>query len=957
MMSMSVYHVLFIAYSIFLFFKLCIVSPSLLKFKPSKSSPAFYSWLFFITFVISASFVDFAWIIKSIKSTIFPDLDYRTGLFFLRIAWGCMALQYQALTLFINSLLRKNYKLGVLDLLLAIGNISMFLYFIGIAVFQFNCPTPQDRSTTELMLQKVSFMYVLLVLTFSTLISAIRIMRADCLPRILRNQLKTFLGLLVVPCIVSETIQVYPFTFPLSWATRNLTMATITALLLTYMMYHCMRKVMGLRLFNAQTQVDLGVPIVVPKDLKRAITKIESLKSVYEIHHVVQNFFKEIFHIPTEKTHFYLCHVDSFGNEQAIHERSHDEKTVEDFISKHAMLLKNKILVTDEVEFSNAYEENEVYKAEIALLHALNADIFIPIYEQHTMSAYIIIERDARKDCGTNGLYDCSEQDQMQILAGALGNTITALARNELRKLEREIKHLDKKNQELCQEIKMLHQEHQKQEEKREQQFERQYQENTKLRNELSHRLHEIDKYREGISQFIFHDKQEREFGIIFYKTPHFKFGNPQAEKFLSSINLNKHAGHGITKTLNDLVQRVLDYRVPQQIMAKNDQGETLAFIAISNIEHGHAKNHAIIIVSRPEISDLIKQKLTSLRDLSHWDYLFYLESTKTGGLVNDLIPGSGPALLNFKIDLLKMAFSKKALMLMVPSDDIMPMAEIIHDISLRAGALQQLILKEPEKGSATAAKLFGAKTLFDVSERTPTTKTSEQTTQELSIFERFQDRSGTVLIENIQYLSTQTQEALAGYLKTGTYYPIASQQRKSCLARILCTAPVDLHRLVEEKKFSKALFQELEPTMLVMPSLLTLPEEEFCELACDLSSQAIKDPAFKQVLELTDRDTKKMLAARPASLASLRKKVQSLLQTKASKQDLTVDIDPAFDADPELMHAARLGPDAVKDPQILAKVLKKFNGNENQVALFLGVNRSTINRRLKEFGLSKVVY
>jgi DNA-binding NtrC family response regulator len=140
------------------------------------------------------------------------------------------------------------------------------------------------------------------------------------------------------------------------------------------------------------------------------------------------------------------------------------------------------------------------------------------------------------------------------------------------------------------------------------------------------------------------------------------------------------------------------------------------------------------------------------------------------------------------------------------------------------------------------------------------------------------------------------------------------------------------------------------------VPSLLTLPEEEFCELTCDLGNQAVKDSAFKQALELTERDTKKMLAARPASIAELRKKVQNLLQAKASKQDFTDEIvfDPAFEADPELVHAARLGPDAVKDAQILAKLLKKFNGNENQVAIFLGVNRSTVNRRLKEFGLGK---
>jgi hypothetical protein len=497
MVYIGIYHVLFVVYSIFLLFRSFITSQLFLTFKP-KNSAAFRSWLFFVIFVASAIFVDLSWILKATRTSFFPAIDYKIYLFFIRIAWGCMALQYQALTLFISSLLEKNHKTRLLDCLLSVGNVSIFLCFVGLALFQFNCPTLQDRPAIEPIIQRISSIYILLSLIISTLVSAMRLMRSHHLPRILRRQLKIFLGLLVMPCILFETMQLYPFNFPVTWATGNLAVVALTALLLTYMMYYCMRKVMGLRLFNAQEQVSLGIASARSDTLKRTIASIESLQHMCEIKHVVQSFLKEAFQIPTEKIRLYIRTLDSPDKKQAMQKHSRDEEILENFITNHATLLKNKILVADEVEFSNAYEEHEAYKAEIALLHMLNADIFIPIYEQNTMSAYIIIERDARRNDVTNGLYDCSEQDQMQILAGVLGHAITALARNELRKLEQEIKHLNQKNQE-----------YQKQQEKYEEQLERQYQENKTVRDELAHRLHEIDQYREGISQFIFHDPHE----------------------------------------------------------------------------------------------------------------------------------------------------------------------------------------------------------------------------------------------------------------------------------------------------------------------------------------------------------------------------------------------------------------------------------------------------------------
>ena len=50
---------------------------------------------------------------------------------------------------------------------------------------------------------------------------------------------------------------------------------------------------------------------------------------------------------------------------------------------------------------------------------------------------------------------------------------------------------------------------------------------------------------------------------------------------------------------------------------------------------------------------------------------------------------------------------------------------------------------------------------------------------------------------------------------------------------------------------------------------------------------------------------------------------------------------------DPELIEAARLGKYALKDRKVMTLLWHKFK-NQNHIATFLGVNRSSINRTLQ---------
>ena len=145
-------------------------------------------------------------------------------------------------------------------------------------------------------------------------------------------------------------------------------------------------------------------------------------------------------------------------------------------------------------------------------------------------------------------------------------------------------------------------------------------------------------------------------------------------------ININAQEGHPITRALKQVARQVEEYKSPQTIMINDLNGTRYVISGVSNLE----QNNVILIISYPDIADIITKQIGLLKDPSKWDYLLYLETTKPGQLINQFIPGNGETLLNFKISLLQTALSKKATLLEMPYEDLMPMVELFHHISMR---------------------------------------------------------------------------------------------------------------------------------------------------------------------------------------------------------------------------------------------------------------------------------
>ncbi|NBQ17443.1 hypothetical protein EBU24_03935, partial [bacterium] len=180
------------------------------------------------------------------------------------------------------------------------------------------------------------------------------------------------------------------------------------------------------------------------------------------------------------------------------------------------------------------------------------------------------------------------------------------------------------------------------------------------------------------------------------------------------------------------------------------------------------------------------------------------------------------------------------------------------------------------------------------------------------------------------------------------------SDKRIQSDVRIICSTDKKLDQLVENGSFASVLYAELKTASLSMPRLLALPADEMEGLVDGFAQQTLQNHDLDNVLLLSDKERTKISSQRPISFSCLKEQVQQLVLHKSQVNNIYYEAHLDSEnkvSDPLLAQAARLGKKALKDPKTLALLWDKF-GNQNKIALFLGVHRSTVSRRCKDLGL-----
>lgn len=833
--------------------------------------------LFFLLISIFCSMItNISWILRLTSLTAGITIPWLPIL--LKIAWATYILYYQALTIFLEALIKKNRALNLLHILLAVISLSLasgviYLTFLG---------TAYDLT----WLSGYIIQYIYLMMPLSLLLIVFEIHKKN-IPFILKSQIKIVIFAIIIPELVFDFLQVYPLNQLVhAIATNNFSMIGLSTSLSVFLMYVCFKKILKLRFLNLRPHVEkesLSDNFI--ETFSDVLEQLSVATATEELVYITKLFFEKAFFIPSARLKLILK-TDNFEGFRD----STQLKNILEKAEKSGVLAKNKLLIFHDAEFDNFYENDENTSITLNLLKELNADLFAPVYQKNNILGYIIIESSSKNDT----LFSKSDTNQIILFLNYLSNVINFINNRNftvLIKNEKEIK------------------------------------------DELYNKHREISQYKESLRYFL-KNSSKNKLGIIFYRNRKFVFGNKDAEEMMP-YNLNLE-GHIRVKKIKQLVKTIHGSNMVQSSLLNDSDDYKIKVTGIPMAE----SNSIILVLTYPDVSDVIKDQIDILKNPSNWDYLLYLETTEAGRLINKLIPGYTEAILNFKVDLLKIALSKKAILLQNSEGDLDTIANIIHNVGLKE-VMHVVDLKSPEKNSEVAIKLFGINPIFAQN-------------YDDGLLKRL-DNVGTILIKNIQFLARDSQEQLAEYLRYGFFNIYKSDQKVASNVRIICSTNSNLQLLTQENSFSRELYNELSETVIKMPSLISLDEKEVECLTDTLTDSAVKEDNLKEFLEFSDKERSKLIENRPASLAEFKKKIESAIIQKSKKINIyeKTEIDPEFNlSDPVLFKAARLGKNALRDPEVLSDLWGKFK-NQNKIATFLGVNRSSVSRRLKDYKIN----
>ncbi len=847
--------------------------------------------LLLLIFVVTAACNDLEYLIAGLlRGCLKLKGELFIHTFAARINWIVYLPRIQSLALFFYYLLYRRLKFSWFWLLNGAAGVISIGSFLYLIIGYYGIPSDSSQ-TLGFEWKIVTFIYSYAAcMCIWILWHIINALRSQRLPRILYRQI-SMLAKFIIPFQVLSLGMRICIEYHLSFPFIPFTkpsLEVIIGIFTTISLYFLSTKIMQLRFLNIRKDITSSEQFNFLRKFKDILEQLSYTTGLNELTHITQTFFSTAFNITRGKTHLMLRTKQDTSGMFSFKQNGKAD-LIEKFIEKESVLT------------------NELYQAKILIRDDYH---FTSFYEEnsnaHEIVAFLdsihadiflpIYERSSiiaycivEQDARPRSLYTSKERDEMIVFTTYLSNIISLVKQSSFAALQ-----LEKKE----------------------------------LTEELYHKHQEINQYKEVLRSYM-RSSESRRIGIVYYKNRKFTYANEAAHDFIPH-DMNTHVGHPLSKACTSVAKRVQEFRTAQTTSIEL-QGKKLVVSGLPNMDG----SSSIILLYYPELSDMVKNHIEHLPDPSTWDYALYLETTTSGRLISSLIPGTTEQLMRLKISLLSAALSKKTLLLTLPPDDLQATVDVLHAISLRT-TLHRIELTGKEQSDEVARSLFGINKLIDQSE---------------GLLEQL-DEHGTLFIENIEYLSAETQSALAHYLTFGYFKPLKSDKNISSRARIICSTTKQLAALVEEGSFCKELYQQLESTCISMP---TLQEEDITCLAQGFADQLIQNDTFKHLLSLSERDTLQLIQDTPLSIHELKTRVEQLVKEKTYKHQISkhTTFDPAYlISDPDIAQAVRLGRKALRDPHLMALLWHRFK-NQNKIAQLLGVNRSSVNRRCQEYKLT----
>jgi len=222
----------------------------------------------------------------------------------------------------------------------------------------------------------------------------------------------------------------------------------------------------------------------------------------------------------------------------------------------------------------------------------------------------------------------------------------------------------------------------------------------------------------------------------------------------------------------------------------------------------------------------------------------------------------------------------------------------------------------------------------------------------------------GTVFLDEVDALSLEIQKRILVLIEKGEITRSGGNHQVRVNVRILASTRKDLAVLVEEGRFLKDLFFRLNPLLLTFPPLRQrlsdlgiLSETILARLSSEMHRRFVLEPGVLQVFEKHSwpgnlRELKNVLEGMAVYSSD------GLMRLDSLPREFHVMENGAHSVEPH----SRAGQEGGLRQELLDEerrkiglILERVRGNRTQAAKILGMNRSSLNYRLRKLGLEFV--
>ncbi len=211
----------------------------------------------------------------------------------------------------------------------------------------------------------------------------------------------------------------------------------------------------------------------------------------------------------------------------------------------------------------------------------------------------------------------------------------------------------------------------------------------------------------------------------------------------------------------------------------------------------------------------------------------------------------------------------------------------------------------------------------------------------------------GTLHLQDIDSLSLEAQVILLNILEIGIVHRLGSDRPIPIDVRIIASTAADMEKLISDGSFRADLYYRISPFEIILPPLRereadipTLAERILNRLCQQMNQPLSLDP---EVLGLFKKYTW------PGNLRELDAVISRAAGLVGEQGVITPEHLPDFIRRPVRILSSALGPVEVRsleeyEGKILQQTAELCNGNISEMSRLLGIGRTTVWRKLKEF-------